>query len=165
VASLGRLNFAGCVYGGVCIVLGILYIYMLTAGQKRAVAKLSNQVCRPGRVTITDRMYVGESDLERVEVRWPALVKIEDTAEFFVLYRAKRLFILLRKRAFDAAQVAELSAFLPACTSGQKPLVHDGRPPVPAAAGGVDTRLTAQAQDSQLSLAEHGDQRPARSAE
>jgi hypothetical protein len=151
VASLGRLNFAGCVYGGLCIVLGILHIYMLTAGQKRAVANLSSRVCRPWRVTITEQMYIEESELEKTEVRWPAFVKIENTAEFFLFYKAKNMGLMVPKRAFDAAQVAELSAFLPACTSGQKPLVHDGRPPVPAAAGGVDTQLTAQAQDSQLS--------------
>jgi hypothetical protein len=165
VASFGRLTFGMCLACGACITLGIVYICLLTIGYKRAVAKLSSRVCRPWRTTITEEVYIEESELEKTEVRWPAIVKIEDTAEFFLFYRAKNMAAIVPKRALDPAQVGELSAFVAAYTSGQKPPVHSGRHPVPAAAGGADTQLTARAQDSQLGQAEHGDERPTRSAE
>ncbi|WP_457027888.1 YcxB family protein [Kitasatospora sp. P5_F3] len=98
--------------GVVALAAGTVYTLLLTVGYRAAVARQADRICRPGRATLTDEWYLVENDLERVEVRWSTLRRLQETDEFVLLHGAKGAVAVVPKRAFEASELAEFSAFV-----------------------------------------------------
>ncbi|WP_405020279.1 YcxB family protein [Kitasatospora sp. NBC_00070] len=96
----------------VSLTAGAGYALLLTVGYRAVVARQSTRLCRPSRATLTDECYLVETDLERVEVRWSTLRRLQETDEFMLLHGARGAVAVIPKRAFEAAELAEFSAFV-----------------------------------------------------
>ena len=105
--------------------LGLFYIFLLAVAPRLAIRKQAERLCIPTRLQLTDAGFEIETALERAEIRWVAVNRVRATDAAFLLYRTKRVANVVPKRAFDAAQLAEFSAFS---------LSYAGRtaPPAPA---------------------------------
>lgn len=97
--------------GGV-LGIGLVFPVLLTLGTKRAVARQAPRLCRPTQATFTNEGLSVASDQWSVELAWSAFSSFTETDEFFICRLAKNQMHLIPKRAFDAQQAAEVSAFL-----------------------------------------------------
>ena len=97
--------------GAPSVPLGALYVFLLSGAPRLAIRKQAARLCLPTRLVLTDTGFEIETTLERGEIRWAAIIRVRETDEAFLLQRSKRLANIVPKRAFDAAQLAEFSAF------------------------------------------------------
>lgn len=98
--------------GSLFIGLGVMYVLLLTLGTRMSVKRQAARLCKPAKLHLTVNQFTIETDLERGEFKWAAIMKIRETSETFLLYWSARLAILIPKRAFDPEQLTEFSAFV-----------------------------------------------------
>ncbi|QMU73207.1 YcxB family protein [Streptacidiphilus sp. P02-A3a] len=113
-ALMSALDFAqhniplGVFFGSVCALYGI----MVLLSTRISVRKNASRLCGVHTVTLKDEFLAAETDMSRSETKWAALLKSEETPEFFLLYGTKYSAAILPRRAFTAEQNAEFGAFL-----------------------------------------------------
>ncbi|MEV7378822.1 YcxB family protein [Streptomyces lydicus] len=98
--------------GFLCIGAGVMYILLLTLGTRMGIKKQVSRLCKPTQVLLTVDRFTIETDLERGEFKWAAIIKIRETGRAFLLHPSPRLFIVIPKRAFAPEQLTEFSAFV-----------------------------------------------------
>ncbi|MGW2947949.1 YcxB family protein [Streptomyces sp. NPDC001226] len=111
-ASLGRGDHGPDSTGFLCLGVGVMYVLLLTLGTRMGVKKQASRLCKPTQVLLTANRFTIETDLERGEFKWAAIVKIRETSEAFLLHPSPRLFIVIPKRAFAPEQLTEFSGFV-----------------------------------------------------
>ncbi|MEV6791744.1 YcxB family protein [Streptomyces sp. NPDC051320] len=127
--TLGHSGHGPDSTGFLCIGGGVMYVLLLTLGTRMEVKKQASRVCKPTQVLLTVDRFTIETDLERGEFKWAAIIKIRETREAFLLHPSARLFIVIPKRAFAPEQLTEFSAFvagLGAVTPNGAPVVPEG---------------------------------------
>lgn len=92
--------------------VGLLYVFALTYGTRRGVARLAGRMCRPTRVTLTDEHVGMSTDLVTTQAAWEAYLTVRQAGGFLLLFPTKRQIHVVPLRAFTPEQVAELTAFL-----------------------------------------------------
>lgn len=110
--TLGRGGHGPDFTASLCIGVGVMYVLVLTLGTRMGVRKQAPRLCKPTHVLLTVNRFTIETDLERGEFKWAAIIKIRETSEAFLLHPSARLFIVIPKRAFAPEQLAEFSAFV-----------------------------------------------------
>ncbi|MFD0140246.1 YcxB family protein [Streptomyces sp. NPDC007148] len=110
--TLGRGDHGPDSTGFLCLGVGVMYVLLLTLGTRMGVKKQASRLCKPTQVLLTANRFTIETDLERGEFKWAAIVKIRETSEAFLLHPSPRLFIVIPKRAFAPEQLTEFSAFV-----------------------------------------------------
>ncbi|MGW6152107.1 YcxB family protein [Streptomyces sp. NPDC055144] len=98
--------------GSLCVGVGVAYVLLLTLGTRMRVKKQAARLCKPTQLLLTVHQFTIETDLERGEFKWAAIIKIRETREAFLLHWSARLAIVIPKRAFDPEQLTEFSAFV-----------------------------------------------------
>lgn len=112
VLTLGHGGHGPGSPGSLFIGLGVMYVLLLTLGTRMSVKRQAARLCKPAKLHLTVNQFTIETDLERGEFKWAAIMKIRETSETFLLYWSARLAILVPKRAFDPEQLTEFSAFV-----------------------------------------------------
>ncbi|WP_030275487.1 YcxB family protein [Streptomyces sp. NRRL B-24484] len=108
------------VYGGMSLAVGLVALGMLTVGTRTAVRDQTPPSSEPVEVTVTDTGVTLRRPGHTTETAWWA-VRFVETADFFLLYHAPRLFTPVLKRGFTPEQQTEVRA-----------LAAAGRPAQPA---------------------------------
>ncbi|MFB7165855.1 MULTISPECIES: YcxB family protein [unclassified Streptomyces] len=98
--------------GSLCLGVGVAYVLLLTLGTRMRVKKQVARLCKPTQLLFTVHQFTIETDLERAEFKWAAVIKIRETSEAFLLHWSARLAIVIPKRAFDPEQLTEFSSFV-----------------------------------------------------
>lgn len=105
--ALGQLPF-----GVAAVIYGVLLSLLLTVGVKRSIRKALLRAPGAMEVVFDEDGAVFRKPGSTSEMAWPRFVKLAETSEFFLLYITKRMVVSVPKRAFQPAEVAEVSAFL-----------------------------------------------------
>ncbi len=64
---------------------------------------------KPQRIEITEDGVIGTTELSKGETRWEAVIEAIETSEHFYLFTAKKMAMVLPKRAFaDTTQIGQL---------------------------------------------------------
>jgi hypothetical protein len=115
--------------GAAFLAVAGVYAVLLTFGADAWSKRRFATRCEPTEILFEEGHFAVATEHTRVEVRWPGVTDVLETPELFLLYRSKRVAVIVPTRAFDADQLGAFRAFLSRRTSPHP------RPPAPLPGG------------------------------
>jgi hypothetical protein len=98
--------------GVMFLVVAGVYAVLLTFGARARLRKRFAVACKPTELVFEESHFTIAAEHTRAEVKWTAVIDVLETPELFLLYRARRLAVIVPTRAFSQAQLGEFRAFL-----------------------------------------------------